>query len=32
MDGKIEHHVCIKFSVKLGKSAAENLEMFQEAF
>jgi hypothetical protein len=32
MDGKIEQHVCIKFCVKLGKSATETLEMFHEAF
>jgi hypothetical protein len=29
MDGKIEH-VCIKFCVKLGKSATETLETFGE--
>jgi hypothetical protein len=32
MDGKIEQHVCIKFCVKLGKSATETLEMLHEAF
>jgi hypothetical protein len=32
MDGKIEQHVCIKFCVKLGKSAIETLEMLHEAF
>jgi hypothetical protein len=32
MDGKIEHRVCIKFCVKLGKSATETLEMLCEAF
>jgi hypothetical protein len=32
MDGKIEHHVCIKFCVKLGKSATETLDMLREAF
>jgi hypothetical protein len=32
MDGKIEQNVCIKFSVKLGKSAIETLEMLREAF
>jgi hypothetical protein len=31
MDGKIEQHVCIKFSVKLGKSTTETLEMHYEA-
>jgi hypothetical protein len=30
MDGKIEQFVCIKFCVKLGKSAAETLEMLLE--
>jgi hypothetical protein len=30
MDGKIEQHVCIKFCVKLGKSATETLEMLRE--
>jgi hypothetical protein len=32
MDGKIEQCVCIKFSVKLRKSATETLEMLREAF
>jgi hypothetical protein len=32
MDGKIEHRVCIKFCVKLGKSAAETLEILRESF
>jgi hypothetical protein len=32
MDGKIEQGVCIKFCVKLGKSATESLEMLREAF
>jgi hypothetical protein len=32
MDGKIEQHVCIKFCMKLGKSATETLEMLCEAF
>jgi hypothetical protein len=32
MDGKIEQHACIKFCVKLGKSATETLEMLLEAF
>jgi hypothetical protein len=32
MDGKIKQHVCIKFSVKLGKSITETLEMLCEAF
>jgi hypothetical protein len=32
MDGKIEQRVCIKFCVKLYKSATETLEMFHEAF
>jgi hypothetical protein len=32
MDGKIEQCVCIKFCMKLGKSATETLEMFHEAF
>jgi hypothetical protein len=32
IDGKIEQHVCIKFRVKLGKSATENFEMLHEAF
>jgi hypothetical protein len=32
MDGKIEHHVCIKFCVKLNKSSMETTEMPREAF
>jgi hypothetical protein len=32
MDGKIEQRVCIKFCVKLGKSATEITEMLHEAF
>jgi hypothetical protein len=32
MDGKIEQRVCIKFCVKLGKSATETLETLCEAF
>jgi uncharacterized metal-binding protein len=32
VDGKIEQHVCIKFCMKLGKSAAETLKMLHEAF
>jgi hypothetical protein len=32
MDGKMEQRVCIKFCVRLGKSAAETLEMLHEAF
>jgi hypothetical protein len=32
LDGKIEQCVCIKFCVKLGKSAIETLEIFREAF
>jgi hypothetical protein len=32
MDGKIKQCVCIKFSVKLGKSTTETLEMLREAF
>jgi hypothetical protein len=31
MDGKIEQCVCIKFCVKLGKSATKTLEMLCEA-
>jgi hypothetical protein len=31
MDGKLEQSVCIKFCVKLGKSATETLEMLREA-
>jgi hypothetical protein len=32
MNGKIKQCVCIKFCVKLGKSAIETLEMLREAF
>jgi hypothetical protein len=32
MDSKIEQRVCIKFCVKLGKSATETLEMLRDAF
>jgi hypothetical protein len=32
MDGKIEQHVCIKFCVRLGKSATKTLEMLCETF
>jgi hypothetical protein len=32
MDDKIEQRVCIKFCVKLGKSAMKTLEMLHEAF
>jgi hypothetical protein len=32
MDGKIEQRVCIKFCLKLGKSATETIEMLREAF
>jgi hypothetical protein len=32
MDGKIEQRVCIKFYLKLGKSATETLEMLRETF
>jgi hypothetical protein len=32
IDGKIKQHVCIKFCMKLGKSATETLEMLHEAF
>jgi hypothetical protein len=31
MDGNIEKRVCIKFCVKLGKSATETCEMLREA-
>jgi hypothetical protein len=31
-DSKIEQRVCIKFCVKLGKSATDTLEMLREAF
>jgi hypothetical protein len=32
MDGKIKQCVCIKFCVKVGKSATETFEMLREAF
>jgi hypothetical protein len=32
MDGKIEQCACIKFCVKLGKSATNTLEILHEAF
>jgi hypothetical protein len=32
MDGKIEQRVCIKFCMKLGKSATETHEMIDETF
>jgi hypothetical protein len=32
MDGTIEQRVCIKFCVKLSKSATEILEILREAF
>jgi hypothetical protein len=32
MDGKIEQRACIKFCVKLSKSATKTLEMLHEAF
>jgi hypothetical protein len=32
MDGKIEQRVCIKFCVKLGRSATENFQILREAF
>jgi hypothetical protein len=32
MDGKMKQHVCIKFCMKLDKSATETLEMLHEAF
>jgi hypothetical protein len=32
MDGKIEQRVCMKFSVKLSKSASGTLVMLCEAF
>jgi hypothetical protein len=31
MDDKIKQNVCIKFCVKIGKSATETLEMLHEA-
>jgi hypothetical protein len=32
MDGKIKQRICIKFCVKLSKSATKTLEMVHEAF
>jgi hypothetical protein len=32
MDGKVEQRVCIKFCVKLGKSATETIEMLRKAY
>jgi hypothetical protein len=32
MDGKIEQHICIKFCMKLSKSATRTLEMLHEVF
>jgi hypothetical protein len=32
MDGKTEKRVCIKFCMKLGKSAIETLEMLLQVF
>jgi hypothetical protein len=32
MDGKIEQHACIKFCMKLCKSASKTLEMLCQAF
>jgi hypothetical protein len=32
MYGKIKQRVCIKFCMKLGKSATETPEMLREAF
>jgi hypothetical protein len=32
MNGKIEQSACVKFCAKLGKSAAETLEMLRDAF
>jgi hypothetical protein len=32
MDGKSEQHICVKFWVKLSKSATETIEMLREAF
>jgi hypothetical protein len=32
MDGKIKQSACIKFCMKLGKSATETTEMIREAF
>jgi hypothetical protein len=32
MNGKIKQHVCIKFCVKLGKSAIKTPEILCEAF
>jgi hypothetical protein len=32
MEGKIEQRFCMKFCVKLGKSAAETLGMLRDTF
>jgi hypothetical protein len=32
MDGNIEQHVCIKFCMKVSKSATKTLQMLREAF
>jgi hypothetical protein len=32
MDGKIKQHICIKFCMKLSKSATETVEMLRESF
>jgi hypothetical protein len=32
MDGKIERRICVKFYLKLGKSATETLEILPNAF
>jgi hypothetical protein len=32
MDGKIEQCVCVKFCLKLSKSATKTFEIFHEAF
>jgi hypothetical protein len=32
MNGKMEHRICIKSYVKLGKCATETLEMLHETF
>jgi hypothetical protein len=31
-DNKIEQHICIKFSMKRGKSTTKTLKMLREAF